>query len=311
MKSLIQYITESLINEGGKAVEGTPMTQQQAKATYKDVVKNLLPKLGLQKEGTDFSALGSFGKKHEDQTSGDIDIAVSIETIAGHLGIPVDEVEQAIVDLCEKEKLTYKYGKGIHVISLAWLIPGTDESYGQVDLMPSDNMEYTKWMYHSPDFTKAESKYKGLYRNQLIMAIIKHADRKILSKNEKDEVMEYERYALRLNSGLAKTTRSHVGKRGRLKNPVAIKELEKQITNVPEEIVEFTFGKGVSKKKTMTFEDTYKLFMSKTFPWKEEREKIMESFIDEMIKNKFPIPSEVYDDWKSIVEELQAKYVNK
>jgi hypothetical protein len=159
-------------------------------------------------------------------------------------------------------------------------------------------------MYHSPDFTKAESKYKGLYRNQLIMAIIKHADRKILSKNEKDEVMEYERYALRLNSGLAKTTRSHVGKRGRLKNPVAIKELEKQVTNVPEEIVEFTFGKGVSKKKTMTFEDTYKLFMSKSFPWKEEREKIMESFIDEMIKNKFPIPSEVYDDWKELVNKL-------
>ena len=37
--------------------------------------------------------------------------------------------------------------------------------------MPSDNMEYSKWMYHSPDFTKAESKYKGLFRNQLIMAI--------------------------------------------------------------------------------------------------------------------------------------------
>lgn len=306
MKSLTQYIVESLITEGGKAVEGTPMTQSQCKAVYNDVAEKFLSKLGLDKDGTTYAALGSFGKKHEDQTSGDIDIAISIETVAGYLGIPTTEVEQYICDLCEKENITYKYGKGIHVISIAWPIPGTD-NYGQVDLMPTDNMEYSKWMYHSPDFTKAESKYKGLYRNQLIMKIIKNVDQKVLSKNDKDEVMEYERYALRMNSGIARTVRSHIGKRGRLKNPIAIKELEKHITNVPEDIIKLAFGEGINKKDTMTFESCYKMFMNKKFPWANEREKIMEEFIDEIIKTKVPIPEEVYNDWKDIVDKFRKE----
>ena len=310
MKTLIQYIKESIITEGGKAVEGTPMTQTQCKAVFNDVVEKFLSKLGLDKNGTTYAALGSFGKKNEEQTSGDIDIAVSIEAIAGFAGIPVDEVEQYICDLCEKENITYKYGKGIHVISMAWPIPGTD-NYGQVDLMPSDNMEYSKWMYHSPDFTKAESKYKGLYRNQLIMKIIHFADQKVLSKNEQDEVMEYERYALRLNQGIARTVRSHVGKKGRLKNPIAIKELEKHVTNVPEDIIAIAFGEGVNKKDTMTFENCYKLFMSKSFPWQDKKEEIIEAFIDEIVNTKVPIPSEVYDDWKELSEKISNEYETK
>ncbi len=310
MKSLIEYIKENLIIEGGNAVNGTPMTQTQAKAVFEDVVNKLLPKLGLFKKGTDYDALGSFGKKYENQTSGDIDIAVSTEAIASHFGIPLDEVEDKIISVCEDENLQYNYGKGIHVISIAWLIPGT-EMYGQVDLMPSDNMEYSKWMYHSPDFTKAESKYKGLFRNQLIMAIIKYADQKVLSKNEQDEVMEYERYALRLNSGIARTVRSHIGKKGRLKNPKAIKELERHITNVPKEIVELAFGEGTKVKNTMTFEDCYKLFMKDSFPWKDQRNNIVTSFVKEIFSAKVPIPSEMYDDFEELIKPLQEEHEKK
>lgn len=310
MKSLIEYIKENLIIEGGNAVNGTPMTQTQAKAVFEDVVNKLLPKLGLFKKGTDYDALGSFGKKYENQTSGDIDIAVSTEVIASHFGIPLDEVEDKIISVCEEENLQYNYGKGIHVISIAWLIPGT-EMFGQVDLMPSDNMEYSKWMYHSPDFTKAESKYKGLFRNQLIMAIIKYADQKVLSKNEQDEVMEYERYALRLNSGIARTVRSHIGKKGRLKNPKAIKELERHITNVPKEIVELAFGEGTNVKNTMTFEDCYKLFMKDSFPWKDQRDNIVTSFVKEIFSAKVPIPSEMYDDFEELIKPLQEEHEKK
>ena len=133
MKSLIQFIKESLILEGGKAVNGTPMTQTQAKAVFEDVVDKLLPKLGLFEKGTDYEALGSFGKKYENQTSGDIDIAVSIEGIAAYFGISVDEVEDKIISVCEENHLNYNYGKGIHVISLAWPIPGTKD-YGSLSV---------------------------------------------------------------------------------------------------------------------------------------------------------------------------------
>lgn len=305
MKTLIQYIKESLIKEGGKAVDGTPMTQKQCKEVFDDVVKHLLPLFGLEEENIDYAALGSFGKKHEDQTSGDIDIAVSLEKIAGFFGISIDEVENKICEIFDEKDMYYVLNKGLHVISTRWPIPNTEGLYGQVDIIPSYNMEYSKWMYHSPDFRKAESKYKGLYRNQLIMLILKNIDQKVLSRNEKDEVMEFERYALRPNSGLARTVRSYVGKRGnRKKNPEAIKELEKQVTNVPDEIIKFAFGDRFKAKDIMNFEVAYKIFMSETFIHKEDREMIIEDFITEMVKGYFPIPSEVYDDWKELCDKI-------
>ena len=280
MKSLFEYIFENYITEGGHAVNGTPMTQPQARAVYKDVSEKFLPKLGLSADGADFCALGSFGKKADEQTSGDIDIAVSVDVIATKNNVSVEEVEQFIVDTCESEKLVYTYGKGIHVISISWPIPDT-ENYGQVDIMPTTSMDFSKWMYYAPDLRVAESKYKGLYRNQLIMAILKFADQKVLSKTEQNEVIEYERYALRLNSGLARTRRSFMGKKGGLiKTEHALKEFEKQVTNVPDEIVSIAFGDGVTAKHVMTFEQAYELFMAPSFPWKDIREnsKHMKSF---------------------------------
>lgn len=296
MKNLSTYLIESLIAEGGHAVQGTPMTQPQAKAVYESVKEKFLPKLGLTDEGVDYCTLGSFGKKPDEQTSGDIDIAVSADTIAIKNNISLDDVEQFIVDVCEKEGVNYKYGIGIHVISLAWPIPGTD-NFGQVDIMPTNSIDFSKWMYYSPDFRTAESKYKGLYRNQLIMGILKYADQKVLRKTDKDEVIEYERYALRLNQGLARTRRSFEGKKGGLiKTEHALKEFERQITNVPDEIVKIAFGDGVKASDVMTFEQAYRLFMSPSFPWKDNREKVINHLLKE-IKNVAPVPSEVADDW--------------
>lgn len=300
MKSLFEYIFENYITEGGHAVSGTPMTQPQARAVYNDVSKKFLPKLGLSEDGVDFCALGSFGKKADEQTSGDIDIAVSIDVIATKNNISVEEVEQFIQDKCNEEKIDYVYGKGIHVISLSWPIPDT-ENYGQVDIMPTTSMDFSKWMYYAPDFRVAESKYKGLYRNQLIMSILKWADQKVLSKNEKDEVIEYERYALRLNSGLARTRRSFMGKKGELvKTEHALKEYEKQVTNVPDEIVKIAFGDNVAAKDVMTFEQAYELFMSPTFPWKENREKVVKSLLKEIV-GIAPIPVELTVDWEALI----------
>jgi hypothetical protein len=301
MKSLFEFVHESLINEGGHAVNGTPMTQPQARAVYQDVEKKFLSKLGLTADGVDHCALGSFGKKLDDQTSGDIDIAVSMDVIASKNGISLEDVENFIADMCAKDKLNFVNNPGTHVISLAWPIPGTKD-YGQVDIMPSDSLDYTKWMYYSPDFRKAESKYKGLYRNQLIMAILKFTDQKILKANEEGQVVEYERYALRMNSGLARTRRSFEGKRGGLnKTEHALKEYEQKVSNVPDVICELAFGPGVTSSQILTFEETYARFMSNTFPHPEIREKVMKAFINEMIKNKFPIPSEVSADWSNLI----------
>lgn len=297
MKSLTEFIKESLINEGGHAVSGTPMTQVQAREVYNDVAE-FLKTLGLTEEGVDFCALGSFGKKFDDQTSGDIDIAISVDKIASENHLALDEVEQYICDVLDRFNINYVCNTGIHVISLSWPFPSDKSLFGQVDLMPTTSMDFSKWMYYSPDFRSAESKYKGLYRNQLIMAILKFADRKVLSKTEQGDIIEYERYALRLNSGLARTRRSFMGKKGGLiKTEKALKEFERHVTNVPDEIVKIAFGENTMASQVMTFEAAYEKFMSNDFPWASERKKIIDSFVHELTSNKFPIPMEVSKDW--------------
>lgn len=298
MKGLTQFLFESIINEGGHAVEGTPMTQPQARAVYDDVVgKFIKPVLGLSGEGCDFSALGSFGKKEDDKTSGDIDIAVSTDVIASRNNITLEEVEPFIIKCLEKEGIKYKNNRGIYVISLSWPIPGTD-NFGQVDIMPTTNLDFTKWMYYSPDFRMAESRYKGLYRNQLIMSILSFADRKVIRRNDNGDVIEYERYSLRLNQGLARTRRSFEGKKGGLlKNARLLKEYDAQVTNVPNEIVKIAFGEGVAAGDVMTFEQAYALFMGDKFPHSRERDRIIEKFV-EALEGVAPVPEEVAKDFK-------------
>ena len=63
MKTLVNYLYESLVLEGGKAVDGTPMTQPIARKIFAELERDFLPKLGLVNRGTDYATLGSFNKK--------------------------------------------------------------------------------------------------------------------------------------------------------------------------------------------------------------------------------------------------------
>ena len=194
-------------------------------------------------------------------------------------------------------KIIYNYSKGLRVISVQWKVPNSDK-YGQVDIMPTTSLDFSKWMYYSPDFRVAESKYKGLYRNQLIIAILKYIKRDII-KMRGDEIEEYERYSLRLYSGLATTRRSLLGKNGKLvKTETALKDFERHVSNVPDEIVRITFGNdNLTSSQVLTFEDAYKILMSDNFKYKDKREEIIKAFIKALKSSKFPIPSEVEKDW--------------
>lgn len=301
MKSLTSFLIEhTCINEGGHAVQCRPMTQIEAKMVYDTFVAHVLPLLKLEHENEEFCALGSWGKKFDDQTSGDIDVAVSVDVIAARNGLSLDQVEQFIIDVIETQNLQYKYSKGIHVISVQYPIPNTSD-FGQVDIMPSTSLDFSKWMYYSPDFRKAESKYKGLYRNQLLMKILSLAKRVITKKTDADETLEYETLVLSMETGLQQKTKSYAGKRGLLKHAKTLDNSQKFITNNPDEIVHYAFGDKYDASDILTFEKTYKIFMSNDFIYKNLREDIIRAFIDEL-NGVFPIPSEVTRDFPQFCE---------
>ena len=96
MKTLRQYILEHLIiNEGGNAIESNPIPAVIAPKIYDEI------------ENIEMAALGSIGKKKDEDTNGDIDIAIKIDS---------KEELNNIVDTCFSDcEINYNTMKTIRV----------------------------------------------------------------------------------------------------------------------------------------------------------------------------------------------------
>lgn len=292
-------ILESL-NEGGNAVEESrPLTQAEIDKTYAYVIQNVFPIIGLTEDTA--KPIGSFKKKAVDQTSGDIDIAVLADQIASKHGISLDQV----LDFMEAALSGAGYhsvkSKGFQQVSIGVPIEGDKKNgIAQIDLMLTDNLEFSTFMYHSPDFTKAESKYKGLYRNILLMNIISNSKRETTKLTDAGEIEEYKSYVLRLNQGVVSIAKSFMGKKGLVKNPTLLKDQDKFITNTPEVITELAFGKDVPPAEIMTFEDIWRRTTDPNFIHKDKLELILKDFNDRILQTKVPIPSECIEKYPNI-----------
>lgn len=292
--------SEEFINEGGNAVEESrPLTQAEIDKTYAYVIKNVYPIIGLTEDTA--KPIGSFKKKAADQTSGDIDIAVLADQIAGKQGITLDQV----LDFMEAALSGAGYhavkSKGFQQVSIGVPIEGDKKNgIAQIDLMVTDNLDFSTFMYHSPDFTKSESKYKGLYRNILLMNIISNSKRETTKLTDKGEVEEYKSYVLRLNQGVVAVSKSFMGKKGLVKNPTLLKDQDKFITNTPEVITELAFGKDVPPSEIMTFEDIWRRTTDPNFIHKDKLDAILKDFNDRILQTKVPIPSECVEKYPNI-----------
>ena len=295
--------------EGGNAIDARPMTQDETKKTYDWVIKNIFPIFKIS-DKIDARPIGSFGKKKSDQTSGDIDIAIGIDQLAGANGISVESVLSFVDDELKKKGYETSKVRGFNQVSFGVPINGYPKlGIGQIDFMFTDSLKWSDFMYHSPDFSKFESKYKGLYRNILLMKIISNADRKATKLTDAGETEEYQSYVVRLNQGVVKVTKSFKGKKGLLKNPKLLKDQDKFITNTPEEVASIAFGPNVLPSDIMTFEDTWNQFTSPTFVHKNKFDKMLKEFILQIKRTKVPIPSEVESEYPQLIESKKLKYV--
>jgi len=264
--------------------------------TLKKIEKDILIPLGLEGFNIDAAVLGSAGKKaKEDDLSGDLDIAISIDKIAANAGISLDEVFNYVNTKCQSLGYRTVSSKGFQLISIAYPIKGNEQlGFCQVDLMLSTSLEWSKFIYHSPDFRKAESKYKGLYRNILLMVAIKLSEKKIVKFAEdgiSPEEIEY--LAIRFNQGLVKIRKTFKGKNGLVKSASLLKDYNKFITNVPNDIIHKVFGDKYSIKDVETFEKLYDLIFNKDTKVKNIRNEIKEEVKIVIKKYKLPLPSEL------------------
>ena len=290
-----------VLNEGGNAIEDSrPLAQSEVDKTFAYVIKNVYPILGLTEEFA--KPIGSFKKKLPNQTSGDIDIAVLAERVAGQNGLAIDEV----LNFMEKKLKEAGYPtvaiSGFQQVSIGVPIEGkSSNGIAQIDLMLTDNLDFSTFMYHSPDFTKAESKYKGLYRNILLMNIISNSKREVTKLTDKGEVQDYKSYVLRLNQGVVSVAKTFLGKKGNLvKTASLLHDQDKFITSTPEIIAELAFGPTVPISEIMTFEDIWRHTIDPNFIHRDKLDTILNDFKIRILATKVPFPTECVEKFPGI-----------
>ena len=231
MKSLVQFIKESLINEGGNAVNANPIPAYIAPLLYKEIEDAVLHENPTLK----MAPLGSLGKKNDDQFNGDIDIAINLET-KEELNKLIDKVFPNL----EKNPNTTST-----IVSISYPYNKEGKSgNAQVDFMIVKNMDFAKFFYHSPNFKNNESKFKGSVRAKMLSILVSS----IPVEDAKDEYFEdgvtvkkHWKYTFN-TEGVFRQLLDYTGKKGPLKNPKKVKEFEKLISNDPENCVKFIFG---------------------------------------------------------------------
>ncbi len=295
-----EFISDFKVFEGGNAIDqARPIKQSEVDATYDFVIKQIYPILGISEESA--KPIGSFKKKAPEQTSGDIDIAVLAETIAGQNGLAMDEVLTFMDSALRGSGYEPTTNKGLQQCSIGVPVEGKpNNGIAQIDLMLTDNLDFSTFMYHSPDFTKAESKYKGLYRNILLMMIISNSKRQTTKLTDKGEVQEYKAYVLRLNQGVVSVAKTFMGARGITKQAKLLSDQDKFITNTPEVIAELAFGPDIPVSELMTFEDMWRHVTSPSFIYKDKLDSILSDFRNRILATKVPFPTECVDQYPNI-----------
>lgn len=266
--------------------------QNEIPATVSKIETVVLKPLGLIGFGTDCFILGSAGKKPADQLSGDLDIGVSIDQLASANSLKLSDVLDWLIKELEKMGYDAKPLRGFSQVSIPFPIVGrVTEEPVQVDFMLSNNVDWTQFIYHSPDYSKGESKYKGAYRNFLLSAIVSAFDYKVLKKTDMDVPIEVEKYALRHDKGIYRLSKSFAGKGGSIiKAGKTIAGSESFLTQTPEEVVDFFLGEEYTVNDVSSFEQLYDIVFNKPSKVSGMRDTIRKFFIQSITGAKLPIP---------------------
>lgn len=256
------FAVESIISESGHMFDDTTrINQENVKQTLTDIYSSVFPALKLQQKYT--ALLGSAGKKKPGQSSGDIDVA--IDFTKAHFS-SIDDFLDKAENVAKSLNIQSRVFKPLNLCSYRWPIANVDgkqpDQFVQVDLLPTDKLEMLRWGMYSP--SEEEYSYKGACRNQLISAIARHfktiVTQKYVDANGNEQPFEWIRYSFIPNEGLFQVSYSKRGKiEGKiLKNP---KKLDKKlVSNDPEKIAKFIFGKGTKSSDILTCDDVWNRF---------------------------------------------------
>ncbi len=281
-KDISKWFDSKIILEGGKVFKtNSSISKELIPETLTNFYNEVLKPLNIK--NSEWCTIGSTLKKN---ISNDIDIAVVK---------PINEIEAFL----RNYNFEYRNLKGLDILSLSFPITKTDKTV-QIDLIPTDNLTYCSWSYHSP--YEDESNYSATYRNALLESIASEIDKKILSTFDNGDIKKLQKKYFSYSKGLMEKIDSFVGKRG--KQVKKHNTLERKcISKDPKYISEYLLGEGTTREHTNSFESIFTRMMSAEFPYKEKIVDIKEKCISILKRKKLDIPPELISSKKETFKE--------
>ena len=291
VRETLSILKENMEIEGGNAIASSePIRGDVAGEVARQIIDVLKKGLGIE-----CRPLGSTGKKRADQTSGDIDIAVPMSwDDKNKLVLFIRQTYGKLEDFCNNAFKIYSIG-----------FPYTDNiehKIVQVDFMFGQNLDYSSFIHHSPDYTKNESEFKGAIRTELLRILAN-----LVPVNEKEYPSTYYdetdfgglykgeketwwRYSIDDELGLIITHRTNRGKRKPLARSTRFPEDTKVITSDINEILKIVLGPGATEQDCNSFESMVDFLFSGKYRYAspEQMENIMAKFMKNKAVNKDP-----------------------
>lgn len=297
-------INEAHIYNKFNTVEG--IKQRQYEPTKKHIVKNLTYLFNLDE--SDFSFVGSAGKlKNDDDISYNINLGINKTSFYNNNKFSQDGFKDYVKD--RVKILGYDFQVSDYdsdEIYLLWdsFDPEEDGDVSEsnknkskvtLNCVLTENFDWLNFSRYCPDIRNGESEYPTKYRECLITSIVNEAfDKEILEYFDlNDTVKEYKKFLYLPNKGLYKENWTFSGKNGVLKNSEPLENTKKLITNEPKTFSEMIMGEGVKPNQIKTFESCISKVKSKNFPYKKQRERILESCKNSLISKRLELPKEL------------------
>lgn len=256
--------------------------------------------------------LGSVMKKYDDMYCGDIDIAIQLPWTDNN----VERVKQYGLEHLPVNEVVVSYG--LKLVSYGYEDNNTNLVH-QVDIMFTENIKYSEFMYYSPDYTKNESRFKGLYRTNLLIICAGNIplDKNIYSNtyytNEDfegkytGELKEFYKYTLTYDNGLELRKKSTLGKTRMCKKAYTISK--EKITDNIMQILTLIFGDNIDYNMSTSYENIIKMLYSPDYKYGSDvRNNILKEFLLDPRHTK---DKDIYIDLISEIKKYAKNFIVK
>lgn len=293
---------------GGNAIKNSvPIKVRNARKIATDISDSLYEYFNVP-----ITILGSVMKKSDDMYCGDIDIAIQLPWTDEN----VEKVKQYGLEHLSVNEVVVSLG--LKLVSYGYEDNNTNLVH-QVDIMFTENIKYSEFMYYSPDYTKNESRFKGLYRTNLLIICAGNIplDKNIYPNtyytNEdfdgkyNGELKEFYKYTLTYDNGLELRKKSTLGKTRMCKKAYTISK--EKITDNIMQILTIIFGDNMTVSMSTSYENIIKVLFSPDYKYGPEiRNNILNEFLTDPRHTK---DINIYNDLISEIKKYDANFIIK